>query len=158
MAKLMAGLFGHESDASLAVEALKEAGVDTKRIAVVSKHKLAVNEIARENELGEAEEGLASEGLFGTAKALAAALDLEPERVSAAGGGAARLAGAWIGGAKGEDGVSVTLIGMGIPEEDAKRYAEQVEHGRILVLAELKEREQSGAEAAFAQHGALPLE
>jgi hypothetical protein len=74
----------------------------------------------------------------------------------AAGPVAAALSGAAVGGAVG--GIAGTLIGMGIPEYEAKRYEGKVKQGGILISVHTEASEEvQAAEQIFKEEGALDI-
>lgn len=157
MTYLVVGIFGHRSDASLAIHDLEESGIRTKRISVLAKEKNVVDDISRYDRLGKSREGLASTGLFGTAKNIAIGLDMMPDTAVAAGPAAPKLAGAEFGEDPGEDGVILGLIGLGIPKEDAELYEKHVELGHVIVIAALEEAETAKVSRLFERRQPVPL-
>ncbi|WP_150265936.1 general stress protein [Paenibacillus tepidiphilus] len=157
MAKLIVGIFGHHSDAALAIAALLESGFKKKRISAVTKQKSALERISRDTGIGPAKLGAGNGGLFGTAREIGVGLDMIPDTAVAAGSAATKLAGADLD----IDGLAVSLIGSGIPEEDALKYARHADLEHIIVFVELEDEsgpeEQEKANTIFAGHHALPL-
>jgi hypothetical protein len=157
--KLVVGIFGHRSDASLAIEAVQESGIKAKKISVVTKQKNAVELISHDTGIGKPEAGLGNEGLFGTFKGLAVGLDMLSDTAVTAGPAARKLAGAELDMDTGADGLTVSLMGLGIPDEDAERYAKHADKEHIIVIVALEEGEQPGpVSSLFNEHHAIPLE
>ncbi|WP_310550209.1 hypothetical protein [Paenibacillus glufosinatiresistens] len=160
MTKLIIGIFGHRSDASLAIEELGEQGVKSARISMIAREKQEADIISQDTGLRKPQEGPGSEGLFGTARNLAIGLDLLPD-TAVASGAAAKAAGAEFGDDPGEDGLVVSLMSMGIPAEDAELYERHVDLKRILVLVLLQgeeaESDEKGVREILDRHEAIPL-
>ena len=132
------GIYKNRSDVERAVDALKDAGYRNTDISVLFPQNVGTKDFAHEKNT-KAPEG-ATAGVTGGA-ALGGALGwlagigalaipgLGP--FIAAGPIMAALAGAGVGGAVG--GVAGALIGMGIPEYEAKRFEGRVKDGGILL-------------------------
>lgn len=154
MPTLVLGIFAHRSDAALAISELKEHGIHNKQISAVTKQKNTLEMISHDAGIGATDTGAGNEGLFGTARALGVGLDMIGDTAVAAGPAARKLAGADIE----SDGLAVSLIGMGIPQEDAEGYARHADLEHIIVIVLLKEEDsRENVEAVFARHEALPL-
>ncbi|UQZ32610.1 hypothetical protein C2I18_02975 [Paenibacillus sp. PK3_47] len=155
MTTMIVGIFGHRSDASLAIEALKENGIHKKNISAVTKQKNTLEILSEDTGIGNTEAGAGNGGLFGTARGLGVGLDMVADSAVAAGPAARKLAGADIEG----DGLVVSLISSGIPEEDAQKYAGHAAKEHIIVLVTLEEEEDPDrVNTIFEQHHAIPLE
>lgn len=127
-----------EAQASSVVNSLKTAGFTADDISVLMSNKSGTKDFAVDNQT-KAPEGAATGA--GTGMALGGALGwltgigalaipgLGP--FIAAGPIMAALSGAALGGALG--GVTGALIGMGIPEYEAKRYEGKLKGGHALV-------------------------
>lgn len=154
MTKLVVGIFGHRSDASLAIEALKETGIHKKQISAVTKQKNTLEVLSKDTGIGETASGAGNEGLFGTARGLGVGLDMVDDTAVAAGPAARKLAGADLEA----DGLLISLISTGIPEADAEQYVRHANLEHIIVLVTLEEDDdQSPIHAIFEQHHAIPL-
>ncbi|CAM4281276.1 general stress protein [Paenibacillus tarimensis] len=135
------GVFDKEDEAVKAIEGLKEQGYRAEEISVIAKDRDELSYVADETGT-KAPEGLAAGatagGVLGGVTGLLAGVGalaipgVGP--IIAAGPIAATLTGAAVGAGAG--GLVGGLIGMGIPEEDAERYQNFVEEGRILVLVD----------------------
>lgn len=153
MTTLVVGIFGHRSDATLAIEALRESGIKAKHISAVTKQKNTLAIISHDTGIGKTESGAGNEGLFGTARGIGVGLDMIDDTAVAAGPAARKLAGADLEG----DDLAVSLIGIGIPEKDAVQYAEHVllEHIIVIVTTERDQRKQ--VSEILEQHHAISL-
>jgi hypothetical protein len=156
--KLVVGIFGHPSDAVFAIRALKQSGIMANSLSVVAKQKAVMDRIHKDAGIGEIEVGAGNMGLFGTIKGIAAALDLLPDRAVAAGPAARKLAGAELSEAEG-DGLSISLMGIGIPKEDAEQYARHAdkEHVMVMVVLDNDNPGSDRVDAVFSRYHALPL-
>lgn len=154
MTKLVVGIFGHRSDASLAIEALKESGIKAKDISAVTKQKTTLDIITKDTGIGKTEAGEGNGGLFGTARGLGVGLDMLTDSAVAAGPAARKLAGADLD----TDGLAVSLIGIGIPQEDADKYTRHTDLERIIIIVEAAMEQQQQIEALYAEHQAIPLD
>ncbi|WP_405115145.1 general stress protein [Paenibacillus sp. FSL K6-1217] len=154
MPTLVLGIFGHRSDAVLAIEELKENGIKAKHISAVTKQKNTLEIISQDAGIGDVETGQGNKGLFGTARGLGVGLDMVPDSAVAAGPAARKLAGADLE----TDGLAVSLIGMGIPQEDAEAYAQHADLEHIIVIVLLPEEElRESVQAIFAKYEVIPL-
>jgi hypothetical protein len=132
------GLARDQDHASRIIENLKDAGFPSSDISVLLPDKRGTQEFARE-EATKAPEGATAGALSGgaiggvlgwlTGIGALAIPGLGP--FIAAGPIMAALSGAAVGGAAG--GLVGALIGMGIPEHEAKQYESSVKEGRALI-------------------------
>ncbi|NQX45054.1 general stress protein [Paenibacillus tritici] len=154
MPTLVLGIFGHRSDAALAIEELKENGMKAKHISAVTKQKNTLEIISHDTGIGAAQTGLGNGGLFGTARGLGVGLDMVADSAVAAGPAARKLAGAELE----TDSLAVSLIGIGIPQEDAEAYARHANLEHIIVIVLLSDEElRESVEVIFAKHNVIPL-
>ncbi|MBS4177289.1 general stress protein [Lederbergia citrea] len=139
------GYYDTEQEAVNAIEQLKREGYRTEDISVISKNREDVDHITEETDTKAAEgaaTGVATGGALGGLGGVLAGLGalaipgIGP--VIAAGPVIAGLTGAAAGAGIG--GLAGALIGMGIPEEDAHRYNDYVNEGKILVLVDKETR------------------
>src|ERR1700739_4433065 len=134
------GIYRTRADVERAVDALKAAEFRNSDISVLSPENVGTKDFAHEKETKAPEGATAGAG---TGAVLGGALGwltgigalaipgLGP--FIAAGPIMAALAGASVGGAVG--GVTGALIGMGIPEYEAKRYEGRLQKGEIPLSA-----------------------
>src|SRR5690349_9130077 len=139
--KTVVGVFTSVPDAQAAVSELEAAGIPRDDISLVANKHATGYDSARRDEIGtdktsdvvaDAGIGAAIGGVSGLLLSAAGALTLPViGPILAAGPIAAALTGAGIGAAAG--GLIGALTEAGIPEEDAKYYAEGVRRGDVLV-------------------------
>ncbi len=141
----IAGVFYSNQEAVNAIESLKQQGYAADEISVLGKNKEDIDAVTDEtgtkasesaeygdatgSVLGGVTELLAGSGLLGIP-------GIGP--ILAAGPIAATLTGA--AGYAGAGGLAGALSGMGIPENEAKRYEGYINDGRILVLIDSNPR------------------
>lgn len=136
--KAVFAIFKDRSDLESAVDMLKTAGFNSSDISVLMSDKHEAQKFAHENST-KAPEGTAAGAagglvLGGTLGWLAGAGALAIPGIGpfvAAGPIMAAIAGAGIGGTVG--GVTGALVGLGIPEYEAKRYEAYVRDGGLLI-------------------------
>lgn len=139
--KHVVGYYDTEQEAVNAIEQLKSQGYRSEDISVISKNQHEVDHISSETDT-KAPEGAATGaatggvlgGLGGVMAGLGALAIPGIGPVVAAGPIIAGLTGAAAGAGVG--GLAGALIGMGIPEEEAHRYNDYVNEGKILVLVD----------------------
>jgi hypothetical protein len=132
------GIYATRAGVELAVDRLKADGFRNTDISVLFPHNVGNKEFAVQNQT-KAPEGLATGAttgavVGGTLGWLAGIGALAIPGVGpfiAAGPIMAALAGAGVGGTLG--GITGALIGLGLPEYEAKRYAGRIEKGGILL-------------------------
>jgi hypothetical protein len=130
------GVFEHRRDAQQAVENLKSAGFRDDQIGLVYRDgeegeyaDVTHESYADEGAIAGAAAGAGIGGLWAVGIAAGALPAIGP--VIAGGTLAAILASAAGGAVAG--GLVGSLLGLGIPEEDAKYYEEEVQSGRTVV-------------------------
>ncbi|ANX13533.1 low temperature-induced protein [Fictibacillus arsenicus] len=138
------GVFRTEDDAIDAIKELRAQGYNENDISVIAKDKKEVKQIHEETGTKApqgAATGMATGGVLGGLGGLllgAGALAIPGiGPIVAAGPIAAALGGAAVGAGAG--GIVGALVGLGIPEKEAKEYEEAVEGGDILVLVDASE-------------------
>lgn len=137
------GIYDSEDKAVLAVEDLKDQGYAQEDISMITNNremieKLGIEEPTRSKMNEGAKTGAATGSLIGGLAGLLAGFGaftipgIGP--ILAAG----PIAAAFVGGSAGIGigGIAGALIGLGIPEEEANRYEQAVQHEKILVLIE----------------------
>ena len=137
MAKLVTGLFKTRSGAESAADSLVENGYPREDISLLMSDATRGREFALQMAT-KAPEGAATGATVGGALGAIAAglvvlgiIAIPGLAIVAAGPVVATLAGLGAGAAAG--GLAGALIGMGIPEHEAKFYNEAIEEGGILL-------------------------
>lgn len=133
------GVFTDRDQAERAVEALLGAGFEAEQIGVATRGEQS-GATEQDTLAGEgAKTGAVSGGLLG-GQLGAAAVGLIPGIGAVLAAGAlAAIAGGAVAGA-GVGGVLGGLIGMGIPEDEARFYEEELKGGRTLVTVRAGDR------------------
>ena len=135
------GTYDTESEAVAAIEELKRQGYSSTDISIISKDKDHVENIEEQTGTHAADgaaTGAATGGVLGGLGGVLAGLGalaipgVGP--IIAAGPIVAGITGAAAGAGVG--GLAGALIGMGIPEEEANRYNDYFNEGKILVLVD----------------------
>jgi len=141
MVKHIVGYYDTESEAIDAIEDLKRQGYRTEDISVISKSRSDVDTITDETGANVAEgavtgaaAGGALGGIGGVLAGLGALVIPGIGPIVGAGPIVAGITGAAAGAGVG--GLTGALIGMGIPEDEANRYNEQFESGKILIMVD----------------------
>ncbi|GIO86314.1 hypothetical protein J25TS5_32460 [Paenibacillus faecis] len=154
------GVFASERDASEAIMDLRGLGYKPEEISVIGKNKEDIRDIHEETGTKAPEgiaAGAATGGLLGGVAGLLAGLGalaipgIGP--IVAAGPIAATLTGAAVGAGTG--GLVGGLVGLGIPEEEAEEYDAFVKHGRILVMVDADELQETRVYGIFRNHHSL---
>lgn len=145
MVKHIVGYYDTEAEAIDAIEDLKRQGYRTEDISVISKSQSDVDTISDETGANVAEgaatgaaAGGALGGIGGVLAGLGALVIPGIGPIVGAGPIVAGITGAAAGAGVG--GLTGALIGMGIPEDEANRYNEQFESGKILIMVDENSR------------------
>lgn len=156
----IAGVFETEQEAIRAIEALKRQGYKADEISVVGKNKDKIEDITDTTHTRAPEgaaAGAATGGLLGGTAGVLAGLGLLAipgiGPILAAGPIAAGLTGAAAGAGAGT--LVGGLIGLGIHEDDAKRYGDYVKEGKILVLVDSDADREEGVYDTFRENRSL---
>ncbi|RMF21793.1 MAG: DUF2382 domain-containing protein [Cyanobacteria bacterium J083] len=162
--KRAAGLYSSRAEAEAAVRALRDAGFDMERVSVIAKDVEQIAGQETTEEVGnKAEEGATTGAITGGALGGITGLLVGIGALAIPGIGpillagaeataiATTLAGAGIGAAAG--GLVGGLIGLGIPEEKAKIYSDQVAQGSFLVMVTGSAAEIAHAESIMRRYG-----
>ena len=147
MSKTVSATFKTDTAAREALLKLESAGLSEEQISVVaadSSFGQSFN-IERDNKAAEGGTiGAASGGLIGAISGgltATGALAIPGVNLVVFGAAIAAAAGAGVGAAVG--GLTGALIGLGIPEYEAKRYEDEVKNGNILLVIEANDSEQA---------------
>jgi Heat induced stress protein YflT len=137
------GIYDREDEAAQAVNELKNQGYAQEAISMITNNremleKLGIDKPTRSKMNESAKTGAAAGSLLGGLAGLLAGFGaftipgIGP--ILAAG----PIAAAFVGGSAGigVGGITGALIGLGIPEEDANRYEQELQQEKILVLVE----------------------
>ncbi|WP_238655177.1 general stress protein [Paenibacillus piscarius] len=135
------GVFDTEQEATRAIESLQAQGIKSDEISVITRDKDEQKSISEDTGTMAPEgvaTGAATGGVVGGVTGLLAGIGalaipgIGP--ILAAGPIAATLTGAAIG--VGAGGLVGGLIGLGIPEDEAREYEGYIDKGKILVLVD----------------------
>jgi uncharacterized protein (TIGR02271 family) len=154
VARSIAGLFPDRSSAEQAIRDLKAAGFDQDRIGVVMRDKGETAAVTEEHGTKSTEGAVAGGIIGGTTGAILAAVGalVIPGVGPFISGG---ILVSLIGGAAGW--LVGGLAGLGIPEDEARYYEEQVGQGRALVTVDAQGRD-AEARAILLRDGAEDLQ
>ncbi|TLS36455.1 general stress protein [Pseudalkalibacillus caeni] len=134
------GVYDNEQQAAEAVEDLNKKGYSTEEISVIAKDPRELSDIAEEvtsSKKAGAVTGAAAGGAIGMGGLIAGLSAMVIPgfgAVLAAGPIITTLGGAALGAKSGAAGLVHTLSEMGIHDEEAVRYSDDVEEGKILVF------------------------
>jgi len=137
MSKLITGLFNTRARAEQAADELTRAGFAPEDISLLMSDTTRGREFAVKHSTKAPEGAAAGATIGGVLGAVAAGLaavasiSIPPLSIVAAGPVVAALAGLGAGAATG--GLTGALIGLGMPEHEAKFYHKEIEEGGILV-------------------------
>ncbi len=137
----MVGVFAGRAQAYQAINDLHHAGFRDEQVGFIAREELDETKNtqptqplhASEVETG-AKPGAVAGGVVGGLAGAAVALLIPGLGPALAGGILATIGGAAVGAATG--GVIGTLVEVGVPEEDAHRYNNDVHSGRIIVIVQ----------------------
>ena len=141
MTKKIVGIFDTEQEATRAIEGLHNQGFSNDEISVITRDRDELRHISDDTGTKAPEgvaTGAATGGVLGGVTGLLAGIGalaipgIGP--ILAAGPIVATLTGVAVG--VGAGGIVGGLIGLGIPEDEAKEYEGYVESGKILVLVD----------------------
>jgi len=137
MSKLVTGIFSTRSSAEFASQELVKAGFPSEDISLLLTETTQGREFALRKST-KAPEGAATGATIGgvlgavaAGLAAVASITVPPLSIVAAGPVVAALTGLGAGAATG--GLTGALIGLGIPEHEARFYNGEIERGGILV-------------------------
>lgn len=165
--KVLVGIFDNEDEATNVIRRLREAGYNEDEITVVAKaeeqleHIDDTTDVDTKTQSGSEMVG-AGAAVGGTLGGLAAALPflglvaipgIGP--FLAAGPIAGILGGVLAGGVAG--GLVGGLVQLGVREEDAKEYEQQIEQGKILILVENRENLRDDVNATYSQYNSSAI-
>lgn len=167
MAKTVVGLFNDSIDVGQVIHELNTIGFSNKDISVISNEPNDYTEHSDRNRAVSDTEadtgagiGAATGALAGGAAGILASLGLLAipgiGPLLAAGPIVAALTGAGVGAAAG--GLLGGLIGLGIPEDDAKKYEEAVNRGGTLVSVSADDSQAERVAEIMSSHNAADID
>ncbi len=140
------GVYDTEQRAAEVVEELKQKGYTTEEISVIAKkakelsaHTEVVKPSTMDGALAGASTG-AVIGIAGVIAGLSTILIPGFGAVLAAGPIITTVGGAVVGASAGAGGLKHALMEIGVPDEEADRYSDDVAQGKILIFLHPKER------------------
>ncbi len=145
MRERVIGVYENEQLAAKAVEDLKKKGYTPEQISVIAKNTNKLSEITQEVKPSTKDGAIAGAatggaiGLAGLIVGLSAVLVPGVGTVLAAGPIITTLGGAVVGASSGAGGLLHALINIGVPEDQAQRYSNDVQDGKILVFLQPNE-------------------
>ncbi|MCD5325978.1 MULTISPECIES: general stress protein [Pontibacillus] len=146
-AKIIGGVFSKVNHAESAISELQHLGYDSKDISIFAKEEEKVNRLEDEKEksISSNEDEIADGAGSATGLGAIAGRSLggigglltNIGLISVPGGGNLTSAGPIAFNSEGrKDGVSRSLQDSGVPAEEAQKYEDEVENGKIIVLVE----------------------
>lgn len=139
------GVYDNEQRAAEVVEGLKEKGYTTEEISVIAKKAKERSENTQEVKPSTMDGALAGAatgaaiGIAGVIAGLSTVLIPGFGAVLAAGPIITTIGGAVVGASSGAGGLKHALMEMGVPDDEAERYSNDVQDGKILVFLQPKE-------------------
>jgi len=158
MASMLTGVFNESYKATQAIDRLHAAGFTSDEISVLTSESTSDHAFAVKTGSKVGEGAAIGGGIGGAVLAVIAGLSAVGVVASggiglvAAGPIVAALAGAGIGGAAG--GLVGGLIGLGVPEHEAKYYEGVIKKGGVLVGVRAEGDRRNLAKTIFKENGA----
>lgn len=146
------------ASAEQAIAAARQAGIDDDRLSLVARSDIEVQQVP--DDLKQADTdlvpaaargagyGAAAGALAGLAAATFPPLGLTLAGALLGGGAAGALVGTWTG----------AMVGGALPEPERRRYEEQIEAGRVLVVVDAEEPQHAALAPRFGELGLVHLE
>lgn len=134
------GAYENEHEAAEVVKDLKEKGYTDEEISVIAKNIKELSEITQEVKPSMKDGAIAGAvtggaiGIAGVIAGLSTILIPGFGAVLAAGPIITTIGGAVIGANSGAGGLKHALMEMGVPDDEAERYSNDVQDGKILVF------------------------
>jgi hypothetical protein len=144
MGDYVINVYENEQQAADAIEEFKKEGYTTDEISVIANQANDLSKMSQEvktSTMDGAIAGAATGGALGIAGALAglpAVLVPGLGAILAAGPVLTMLGGALVGARSSEGGLLNSLMNIGLSEEDAQRYSNEVQDGKFLVILHAK--------------------
>lgn len=142
--------------AERALRAARDAGIDNEDLSLVARSDIELTAVpderkeARTDFLPAAARGAASGGAAGLLAGLVA-VAVPPLGLTLAGVGVMTVAGALVGT------WASALVGATVSDPVRRRFEEEIEQGRVLLVVDGEEQPLQAAEAAILASGATPL-
>ena len=139
------GAYENEQEAAEVVKDLKEKGYTDEEISVIAKNIKELSEITQEVKSSIKDGVIAGAvtggaiGIAGVIAGLSTVLIPGFGAVLAAGPIITTIGGAVIGANSGAGGLKHTLMEIGVPDDEAESYSNDVQAGKILVFLHPKE-------------------
>ncbi|GGA15428.1 general stress protein [Psychrobacillus lasiicapitis] len=139
------GVYENEQQAVEVVEELKAKGYTTEEISVIAKNIEELSEFSQEVKPSTRDGAIAGAvtggaiGIAGVLAGLSTILIPGFGAVLAAGPILTTIGGAVIGANAGAGGLKHALMEIGVPDDEAERYSNDAEEGKILVFLHPKE-------------------
>lgn len=139
------GVYENEHQVAEVVEDLKEKGYTTEEISVIAKNTKELSEITQELKPSTKDGAIAGAitggaiGIAGVIAGLSTVLIPGFGAVLAAGPIITTIGGAVVGASSGAGGLKHALMEIGVPDDEAERYSDEAENGKILVFLHPKE-------------------
>lgn len=142
--------------ARFVMAAARDAGIDDECILLVARSDIELEEIPSERQEADSDfvpAALRGAGYGGAAGLLAGlvAVVVAPIGLTLAGAGAAALGGALLGG------WASALMGSSLPDPVRRKFDDEIQAGKILVVIDASKEALAGAEPAMVRAGATPL-
>lgn len=142
--------------ARAAMRAARGAGIDDKSILLVARSDIELDVIPNDRQEADSDfipAALRGAGYGGAAGLLAGlvAVVAAPVGLTLAGAGAVALAGSLVGG------WASALVGSSLPDPVRRKFDDEIQDGKILVVIDASREELASAEPAIVQAGATPL-
>ncbi|WP_025783014.1 general stress protein [Sporosarcina sp. D27] len=133
-------VYENEQQVVEVVEGLKATGHTTEEISVIAKNTKNLPEITQEVKPSTKDGAIAGAltggtlGIAGVIAGISAIAVPGLGAVLAAGPIISTIGGAVVGASSGAGGLKHALMEIGVPDEEAERYSEDVQEGKILVF------------------------
>lgn len=133
-------VYENEQQVVEVVERLKERGYKTEEISVIAKNTKNLPEFTQEVKPSNKDGAIAGAltggtlGIAGVIAGISAVVVPGLGAVLAAGPIISTIGGAVLGASSGAGGLKHALMEIGVPDEEAERYSEDVQEGKILVF------------------------
>lgn len=133
-------VYENEQQVVEVVERLRERGYKTEEISVIAKNTKNLPEFTQEVKPSTKDGAIAGAltggtlGIAGVIAGISAVVVPGLGAILAAGPIISTIGGAVVGASSGAGGLKHALMEIGVPDEEAERYSEDVQEGKILVF------------------------